>query len=193
MFVLPFTTDTTMKKLKIILLLILLTSVASFAQEIKWVSLEKALELQKKNPKKIIMDAYTNWCGPCKMLDKNTFQNPDVAKYINQNYYAVKFNAEGNETIKFDGKTFTNPDYKEELVNRRNGIHQLTYYLKINSYPTIVYFDEKGNLLTAVIGYKTPQEIELFLKLFGEDKHKVMKTQEDFNNFYTAFVPVFKG
>jgi thiol:disulfide interchange protein len=48
--------------------------VSSFglAQEIKWVSLEKAVELQKKQPKKIIMDMYTAWCGPCKMLDKNT-------------------------------------------------------------------------------------------------------------------------
>ena len=57
------------------------------------------------NPKKIFIDAYTVWCAPCKMLDKNTFANKDVANYINKNYYAVKFNAEGNETIKFDGKT----------------------------------------------------------------------------------------
>jgi thioredoxin-related protein len=182
-----------MKTLRYILLLALLTSVSGIAQEIKWMSLEKAVELQKKSPKKIIMDVYTNWCGPCKMLDKNTFQNPDVAKYINQNFYAVKFNAEGNERINYNGKTYTNPDYKEELANRRNGIHQLTYFLRVNSYPTIVYFDEKGNLLTSIIGYKTPQQIELYLRLFAEDKHKEMNSQEDFNNFYTAFVPQFKG
>lgn len=182
-----------MKTLRYILLFALLTSVSGIAQQIKWMSLEQAVELQKKSPKKIIMDVYTNWCGPCKLLDKNTFQNPDVVKYINQNYYAVKFNAEGNEKINYNGKTYTNPDYKEELANRRNGIHQLTYYLRVNSYPTIVYFDESGNLLTSIIGYKTPQQIELYLRLFGEDKHKEMKTQEDFNNFYTAFVPQFKG
>lgn len=182
-----------MKKLRYILFFAVLISVSSLAQEIKWISLEEAIVLQKKSPKKIIMDVYTSWCGPCKMLDKNTFQNPDVTKYINQYYYAVKFNAEGDSTITFDGKTFTNPDYKEELANKRNGIHQFTYYLRVNSYPTVVYFDEKGNLLTSIIGYKTPQQIELYLRLFGEDKHKEMKTQEDFNNFYTAFVPQFKG
>ena len=49
------------------------------AQNIDWMSLEQALEMQKKNPKNIIIDVYTNWCGPCKLLDKNTFQNKKVA------------------------------------------------------------------------------------------------------------------
>lgn len=192
-FVAKYATNTTMKRFKYILLFTILTSIVGVAQEVKWMSLEEAMVLQKKSPKKIIMDVYTNWCGPCKLLDKNTFQNPDVAKYINQYYYAVKFNAEGNEKLSYNGKTYANPNYKEELVNRRNGIHQFTYYLGVNSYPTIVYFDEKGNPITSIIGYKTPQQIELYLKLFGEDKHKEMKTQEDFNAFYTAFVPQFKG
>jgi thioredoxin-related protein len=182
-----------MKKLRYILLFTVLTSASVIAQSVKWMSLDEAIELQKKSPKKIVMDVYTNWCGPCKMLDKNTFQNPDVAKYINQYFYAVKFNAEGNSKLTYNGKTYGNPNYKEELANRRNGVHEFTYYLRVNSYPTVVYFDEKGNLLTSIIGYKTPQEIELFLKLFGEDKHKELKTQEDFNNYATTFVPKFKG
>ena len=182
-----------MKKLRYILLFAILISVAGTAQEVKWMSLDQALALQKKSPKKIIMDVYTNWCGPCKMLDKNTFQNPDVAKYINQYYYAVKFNAEGNEKLTYEGKTFTNPGYKEELANRRNGVHQFTNFLRVDAYPTVVYFDEKGNVLTSIKSYMTPQQIELYLKLFGEDKHKDMKSQEDFNNYYTAFVPQFKG
>ena len=60
-------------------------------------SLEEAVAAQAVHPKKIMMDVYTSWCGPCKMLDKNTFQNPDVVEYVNENYYAVKFNAEGNK------------------------------------------------------------------------------------------------
>jgi thioredoxin-related protein len=98
-----------MKKIFITALTIFSLSVS--AQEIKWMSLEKAVEAQKTTPKKIFIDAYTIWCGPCKMLDKNTFRNKDVATYVNENYYAVKFNAEGNETIKFQDKTFSNPDF----------------------------------------------------------------------------------
>ena len=74
-----------MKK-TIILILFITLGLQSNAQEIKWMSLNEALELQKVNPKKIMMDVYTNWCGPCKMLDKETFQNIDVAAYVNKHY-----------------------------------------------------------------------------------------------------------
>ena len=66
-------------------------------------SLDQALKQQKLSLKKIIMDVYTKWCGPCRLLDKKNF-NPDVSRYISQNFYAVKFNAEGNEEIIFYDK-----------------------------------------------------------------------------------------
>ena len=53
-----------MKKLIICVLITMVAFVQ--AQEINWMSLENAVELQKKTPKKIMMDVYTNWCGPCK-------------------------------------------------------------------------------------------------------------------------------
>lgn len=165
----------------------------TIAQEINWVSFEEALKLQKKNPKKIMMDVYTNWCGPCKMLDKNTFQNPDVAKYVNDNYYAVKFDAEGNEKINYKGNTYANKGYKAEMASRRNSVHDLTHALQVNAYPTIVFFDENADVITPVRGYQNPQQLELYLKMFLKDKHKEMKTQEDFNAFYSAFKPAFKG
>ena len=70
------------------------------AQAIEWMTFGEAIEAQRKNPKKIIIDVYTDWCGPCKLMDKKTFQNPDVAAYISKHFYAVKFNAEGEEIIK---------------------------------------------------------------------------------------------
>ena len=81
------------------LILLLFLFQYSHAQEVNWMSIEKAQELQKTNPKNIIMDIYTDWCGPCKLMDKNTFQNQEVAKFLNDNFYAVKFNAEGNSKV----------------------------------------------------------------------------------------------
>ncbi len=182
-----------MKNVTVILALILFSSANSIAQEIKWVTFEEALALQKKKPKKIMMDVYTSWCGPCKMLDKNTFQNADVAKFVNDNYYAVKFNAEGNDVIKYKDVTYSNSNYKAEMASRRNGVHDLTRKLQVSAYPTIVFFDEKGEVIFPLRGYQNPQQIELYLKMFKEDKHKDMKTQEEFNTYYTAFVPSFKG
>src|SRR5699024_2564957 len=78
----------------------------SVAQEqIHWMSMNEALAAQKKEPKKIIMDAYTVWCGPCKMMAKKTFQNPDLVAYVNEHFYAVKFNAEGRGKINYKGFT----------------------------------------------------------------------------------------
>ncbi|GAL73053.1 thioredoxin family protein [Jejuia pallidilutea] len=60
-----------------------------------------------------MMDVYTVWCGPCKMLDKNTFRNPDVIDYVNKNYYAVKFNGEGNDVVSYKDNSYANPGYNE--------------------------------------------------------------------------------
>ena len=59
------------------------------SQEINWISLEEVVEFQKTEPKNVIIDVYTNWCGPCKLMDKNTFSNPEIVSYINKNYYAL--------------------------------------------------------------------------------------------------------
>ena len=170
----------------------ILTSVSGIAQEINWVTFEEALELQKKKPKKIMMDVYTNWCGPCKMLDKNTFHNKDVVEFVNKHYYAVKFNAEGDGTVAYDGKAFSNPNFKPELTNRRNSVHELARYLKVSAYPTIVYFDEEGKVIFPIKGYQKPQQIELYLKMFQSNDYKDITTQEAFNDYYTAFKPEFQ-
>ncbi|MFD1163654.1 MULTISPECIES: thioredoxin family protein [Hwangdonia] len=182
-----------MKNTVLILLLAVLTSASGFAQKINWVTFQEALELQKKSPKKIMMDVYTNWCGPCKLLDRNTFQNKEVADYVNAHYYAVKFNGEGNESVNYKEKTFSNPRYNPANANRRNTPHELAGYFQVSAYPTIVFIDEKGELIFPLRGYQTPAQLELYLKMFKEDDHKTIKTQEEFNAYYKAFKSEFEG
>lgn len=180
-----------MKNLGLLLMFFFAVNVIS-AQKINWVSFEEALELQKKEPRKIMVDMYTVWCGPCKMLDKNTFQNKDVVAYVNKHYYAVKFNAQGNEEVNYKDRLFTNPNYNPALAKRRNSAHQLASYFKVQAYPTIVFLDESAEFLTPLRGYKKPQDLELYLKLFKNDDHKGMTTQEAFNNYFKAFKPEFQ-
>jgi thioredoxin-related protein len=188
-----------MKRIKLLIAFIAFGTLASFQnvnetpeKEIKWVTLERALELQKKNPKKIIMDVYTTWCGPCKMLDKHTFHNEDVVDYVNEHYYAVKFNGEGNDTVTYKDKTYTNPNYDATKANRRNSAHELTRTLGVRAYPTMVFFDENGDYIAPISGYLKPRQIELYLKLFKTDKYKEMDTQEKFNEYYKSFEPTFE-
>lgn len=168
--------------------------VFSQAQEtINWVSFEEALKLQKQKPKKIFMDVYTDWCGPCKMLDKQTFQNAEVAKYVNENYYAVKFNAEGPDPVIYHGTTYTNPRYVEGRKGR-NGVHDFTRALGVNSYPSMLFFDEAGKPIQAPLkGFLRPNQIEIFLKVFATDDYKKLTTTEKWQEYQANFKGTFKG
>ena len=182
-----------MKKIVFIVAMVLFTiSTEAQTGEINWISLEEAVEAQAVSPKKIMMDVYTSWCGPCKLLDRNTFQNPDVVKYVNEHYYAVKFNAEGNEKVNFKNYLFENPDYDPNRTGR-NAQHQLAGALRITAYPTIVFFNESGETLLPLPGYKTPSQLELYLKLFLNNDHEKINSQEQWNQYQKDFVSQFKG
>ena len=163
------------------------------AQKINWLTMNQAVAAQANNPKKIFVDMYTNWCGPCKLMDRNTFSNKDVISYINKNFYAVKFNAEGNETINANGQTFTNPGYDPAKGYKRNSSHQFTKYMGVNAYPTVLFIDEKGNLINRVKGYKTPQQMELYLKFFGTNLWENIQTQKEFDEYFQNFEPEFRS
>lgn len=146
-----------MKKV-ILFLLFTLGSITIQAQEIKWMTFDEAIEAQKKNPKPIFMDVYTDWCGPCKMLDKNTFHDKAVADFINANYYAVKFNAEGNSEVNYKGVKYTNAGYVAGKSGR-NSPHDFGRFLKIQGYPTMYVIDAKGELADNLVGYRTPEQL----------------------------------
>lgn len=151
-----------MKKI-LFTLLITLSALATQAQEIKWMSMDEALAAQKKNPKPIFMDVYTDWCGPCKMLDKRTFHDPTVVDHINKNYYAVKFNAEGSSEIHYKGKKYGNPQYNAERKGR-NATHEFAELLRVRAYPTMMVFDAKGDVKAPIVGYHEPAQLLEALK-----------------------------
>lgn len=120
--------------------------------EIKWFTLEEALAAQEKNDKKIFIDMYTDWCKWCKVMDQKTFTDREVIQYMNDNFYAVKFNAEQKEAITFKGKKY------DFVKNGRRGIHRLAYELMEGSasYPSFVLLDKNLDRLGYIKGYKAP-------------------------------------
>ena len=109
---------------------------------------------------------YTSWCGWCKKMDASTYTNDVIVKYVNKNYYPIRFNAETKDTINFNGKDYTNT----------GGTHSLAMYLLSNklSYPTVVYLDEDLSLLQAVPGYMDAKSFEMVIKYFGDDASKTI-------------------
>ena len=153
------------KRAFLFLILLLCFSVSSHAQ-IKWVSLQEAYTLTQTNPKKIIIDVYTDWCGWCKVMDKKTFTNPEVVKFINENYYAVKLDAETKETIKIGGV-----EYKYNQESRANDVAIALLQGKM-SFPSIVYLDEKFNMIQPIPGYMEARQFHEVITFLGKDFYK---------------------
>ena len=170
----------------ILFILVVLITTANSAQKINWISFEEAEEAQKTIPKKIFVDVYTTWCGPCKMLDRNTFANKDVADYINKNYYAIKFNAEGEKVVNFKGTTYTNPNY-DANKSGRNSSHELAGLFGIRAFPTLLFLDEEANFLGPVPGYRSPRQLEILLKLFHQDDYKTVTSKEAWEKYASNF------
>jgi len=163
-------------------------------QQIEWLSVEKALELQKQEPKKIFMDVYTDWCGPCKMMDILTFSNKDVIEYVNKHFYAVKFNGEGNEEFMHLGNVYSNPQYV--ATKRKNKMHEFAQYLGIQGYPVVVFFNEKGEPILPVMGMLDPAQLELYLKFVQSNDYLSVNDEQQMRQYVENFeyeFETFKG
>lgn len=147
--------------------------------EINWVSFEKAVELNSKNPKKIIIDLYTDWCGWCKKMDRDTYSREQIIDYVNDNFYAVKFDAEQKGDVQFNGHTF------KFVPSGRRGYHELAAALTQNqlSYPTTVFMDEELRIIQPVPGYLDAKTFDTIIKYIGEEKYK----DTPFNDFKKTY------
>lgn len=151
-------------------LLFAIMTLSAQAQEVAWLTWAEAAELAttEKNPKKIFVDVYTDWCGWCKKMDKDTFQNPEVAAYMTENFYMVKLDGEGKEPIEYKGKTY------KFVPSGRKGYHEFAAALLQGrlSYPTTIFLDEEMNMLSPVPGYQKPKPFLEIAKYFGDNIYK---------------------
>ncbi len=140
-------------------------------KKIKWMTIEEAFAASQKKPKKIFIDVYTDWCGWCKVMDRNTFTNPVIVEYMNENYYSVKLNAEGKEDITLGARTYKTVGNVHELA--------ATLLKGQMSYPTTVYLNEKLELIQPVPGYLEPRMFHQITTYFASNSH----TKEAFEQF----------
>ena len=147
------------------------------AAEIKWIDIDELQAKMAKEPKKVYIDVYTGWCGWCKKMDASTFKNPDLVRYINNNFYCVHFDAERKDTIRFQGKEYYfNPQYKANTLAVELMKGQM-------SYPTSILMLENFQSPTPIPGYHDVKEMQLFLTYFGDNTYK----HQQFADYQKAF------
>jgi len=113
-------------------------------------------------------------------MDKNTFAHPVIAKYINENYYAVKFNAESTEPVSFQGHNFENQNRGSRSP------HDLAIALTQGklSYPTYVFMDEKQQIIHVQPGYIKPKQFEPMITYI---ERELYREQKPFDKFVENF------
>ncbi len=132
-----------MKKIVFIGFLLLAANFAQAQEKIEWLKFEDAVAASEANPKMLFVDVYTDWCGWCKKMDKDTFTDPAVIKYINENFYAVKMNAEDDKrTFDFKGKKYSEA--------------KMAATMRVQSYPNFVIIDPTLQNITQLPGYREP-------------------------------------
>lgn len=95
------------------------------------ISFADALKLAKEQKKLIFIDAYTDWCGPCKMMASRTFTAANVGTFFNEKFINLKIEMEKDA----DGA---------EIMRR----------YRVQAYPTLLFVDGNGKLVHTLIGFR---------------------------------------
>ena len=154
-----------MKKLLLILMILGLQPIQAQNEEINWIGFEELEDSLKHQTRPVVIYFYTDWCVYCKKMERNAFRNSKIISDLNENFYAVKMNAETTEKIEFEGQVFTN----EQAKNKRNGIHQIPLLLasrenKPISFPVVLVLDEKFRVKIKSHEYLTSEKMRSLLK-----------------------------
>jgi uncharacterized protein YyaL (SSP411 family) len=142
-----------MKKLSVILFFALFIITNSFktAEEIKWLDFNTGYKLAVKKKKMMMVDVYTDWCGWCKVMDRETYAKSEIAALVNQHFVPIKFNPETpNIVYTFEGKEYNGKGLKEIISNNQ-----------IRGYPATMFINTKNKKSSLVSGYLNPQEFKV--------------------------------
>ncbi|MCD6441241.1 MAG: thioredoxin fold domain-containing protein [Candidatus Marinimicrobia bacterium] len=156
-------------KFKILAMIITVLIMTQFvnAAEKAWYSYNEGMKFAEKEEKHIIIDFYADWCTWCKVMDKETFSDPQVQKYLFENFIPIKLNAENStETVAFQGQKLTP--------------RELTTAFRITGFPSVAFLTPKSEVITVVPGYIKK---DMFMNLLQYMHKECYKSQTPFEEF----------
>lgn len=153
--------------------------------QVKWMTLEEALQAQKLNPKKILIEFYTPKNEACKNMEQFTFTHEVIIQNINDFFYAVRFDAEDKKPYRFKENTFTNPSAQKN--NSAGSLHDFAKYMSVFSVPSILFLDEETKPITTLNGNFSAKDLEPYLSFFSSGKISKISEKKDWEAYQRKF------
>lgn len=123
-----------------------------------WVSLETAERQALDEGKYIVLDIYTEWCGYCRRMNRETYADQRVNEALDRFFYPVRIDAESSENVTFQGSTYEMRDLAVEFG--------------VRSYPTTVFISPDGEVIAAQTGFIEPETFHRMLSFVGSESYK---------------------
>ena len=131
---------------------------------LNWLSYNEGLALAEKENKYVLINFYTDWCGYCKKMDKETYSNEEVKSILNENFVIVKVNAESNNKVIENG---------EEITER-----ELAKLYQVSGYPTTWFLESNHSHIAPLPGYVTAEQFIPILNYIGEGWYETISFKE---------------
>jgi len=146
--------------------------------KIRWKTLDEALELNKKEPRKILLNFYNYNKISCSLLRTQTFNQAQIAEYLNEKYYSVNIDVFSQDTMTIMGQTYINE-------NKSYKYHQLPIAALGGkmTFPAFIILDENEKVLIKVQEYMIPEKFEPLMRFYGDNTYK----NENYNTFMKDF------
>lgn len=142
------------------------TTGINFVEDLTWNQIKQ--KAGKEN-KYIFVDCYTTWCGPCKRMDKEVFQNDSVGRFMNEKFISVK--------IQMDSTAKDGPDIQKMYADAR----YFASNYNITVYPTFLFFNPNGDLVYKDVGFRIALEfVKVGIKALDDRNLRYYTRLDDF-------------
>src|SRR5262245_54128409 len=133
-------------------------------EKVTWLTFDAAVAKAEKENKHLIVDIYTNWCTWCKVMDRQTYANAEVAAYLEANFALAKVNGESPAKMTWKGKPLTEREFAKAVG--------------VTGYPSTFFLKPNADLLGGVPGYIKSPDMMIYAKYVNTRYYEKGKLQE---------------